>query len=96
MVYTKNQEFKEISTKLKSKATLAMDLLTSGDKDDMIRGDSLWTEITDELWASRLSNELKISLQNSLVNVGQVADIFRNAHRLELERESSFLSHQMQ
>lgn len=96
MVYKKNQDFKEISTKLKSKATLAMDLLTNGDKDDMIRGDSLWTEITDELWASRLSNELKISLQNSLINVGQIPDIFRNAHRLELERESSFLSHQMQ
>ena len=96
MVYKKNQDFKEISTKLKSKATLAMDLLTNGDKDDMIRGDSLWTEITDELWSSRLSNELKMSLQNSLINVGQIPDIFRNAHRLELERESSFLSHQMQ
>ena len=96
MVYKKNEVFKEISRGLKGKATLAMDLLTNGDKDDMLRGGNLWQEITDELWSSRLSNELKISLQNSLINVGSVQDIFRNAHRLELEREASFMSHQMQ
>ena len=54
-----------------------MELLTNGDKDDMIRGSKLWEEITDEVWASRLSNQLKITLQNSLVNVGKVNDMWR-------------------
>jgi hypothetical protein len=81
---------------LSGKATLAMELLTNGDKDDMIRGSKLWEEISDEIWASRLSNQLKVTLQNSIVNVGQVNDIFKNAYRLGLEREAGYLSQQMQ
>ena len=96
MVYKKNEKYREIAKKLNGKATLAMDLLTKGDKDDMIRGEKLWQEITDELYASPLSGQLKIQLQNSLVNAGSIVDIFKNAHRLELEREAAYMSHQMQ
>ena len=96
MVYKKNTYYRDLSKRLSGKATLAMDLLTSGDKDDMIRGSKLWEEITDEVWASRLSNQLKITLQNSLVNVGKVNDMWNNAHRLELDSEAGYLSQQMQ
>ena len=96
MVYKKNTYYRDLSKRLSSKATLAMELLTNGDKDDMIRGSKLWEEISDEIWASRLSNQLKVTLQNSIVNVGQVNDIFRNAYRLGLEREAGYLSQQMQ
>ena len=96
MVYKKNEKYRELSKKLNSKATLAVDLLTNGDKDDMIRGDKLWEEIIDELYASPLSGQLKIELQSRLINAGSIMDIFKNAHRLELEREASFMSHQMQ
>jgi len=95
MVYKKNQVYRDLSKKLTGKATLAMNLLTNGDERDMIRGEKLWQEITDELWASRLSNELKITLQNNLVNAGGIIDIFRNAHKLELGRDAGFLSHQV-
>ena len=96
MVYKKNTYYRDLSKRLSSKATLAMELLTNGDKDDMIRGSKLWEEISDEIWASRLSNQLKVTLQNSIVNVGQVNDIFRNAYRLGLEGEAGYLSQQMQ
>jgi hypothetical protein len=96
MVYKKNTYYRDLSKRLSGKATLAMELLTNGDKDDMIRGSKLWEEITDEVWASRLSNQLKITLQNSLVNVGKVNDMWNNAHRLELDSEAGYLSQQMQ
>jgi hypothetical protein len=96
MVYKKNQVYRDLSKKLTGKATLAMSLLTNGDESDMIRGTKLWEEITDELWASRLSNELKITLQNSLVNVGGIIDVMKNAHRLDLGYEAGVLSQQTQ
>ena len=95
MVFKKNEKYREIRTRLKSKADRAMSLLTEGDQEDFLRGSKLWEEINDELWAMPLSNELKISLQNSLVNAGQIPDVMRNAHKLNLGYSAGLLQQQM-
>ena len=95
MVFKKNEKYREIRTRLKSKADRAMALLREGDKEDFLRGSKLWEEINDELWAMPLSNELKISLQNSLVNAGQLADVMRDSHKLGLGYNAGLLQLQM-
>ncbi len=84
-----------MSTRLKQKATLALSLLTEGDENDMIRGTKLWEEINDEIWSSNLSNQLKTSLQKSLVNVASVPDIMKNAIRIGLDYDAQILQQQM-
>ena len=69
MVFKENQTVRDLRTRLQGKANYAVRLLTEGDKDDMIRGTKLFEEITDEIWASNLSNTLKIQMQNSMVRV---------------------------
>ena len=91
-----NQEYKEFANYQKQKATLALSLLTQGDKDDMLRGTKLWEEINDEVWSSRFSNQLKNSLQRSLVNVAVVPDIMRNAMRLGLQYDAELFRTQTQ
>jgi len=94
IIYKKNNVYKDLRNRLNGKATLAIELLTKGDERDMVRGTKLWQEISDELWASNLSNELKVSLQDSLVNAGAIPDILRNAQRLDLGFEAGLLSQQ--
>ena len=94
IIYKKNKTYKDLRKRLSEKATLAVELLTKGDERDMVRGTKLWQEISDELWASNLSNELKVSLQDSLVNAGAIPDILRNAQRLDLGFEAGLLSQQ--
>ncbi len=72
-----------------------MSLLTEGDQEDFLRGSKLWEEINDEIWSSPLSNELKISIQNSIINAGQIPDIMRNAHKLDLSYSAGLLQQQM-
>lgn len=96
MVFKKNQQYRDMSTRLKQKATLALSLLTEGDEGDMIRGTKLWEEINDEIWSSNLSNQLKTSLQKSLVNVASVPDIMKNAIRIGLDYDAQILQQQMQ
>lgn len=95
MVFKKNEKYREIRTRLKAKADRAMSLLTEGDQEDFLRGSKLWEEINDELWSMPLTNELKISLQNSLINAGQIPDIMRNAHKLNLGYSAGLLQQQM-
>ena len=95
MVFKKNEKYREIRTRLKSKADRAMSLLTEGDQEDFLRGAKLWEEINDELWSMPLTNELKISIQNSIVNAGQIPDIMRNAHKLNLGYSAGLLQQQM-
>ena len=95
MVYKKNDYYRDMSKRLRSKATLADSLLTEGDKDDMIRGLKLRNEISDEIDSSRLSATLKIELQKSLINPDSVINYYRNAIRLGIEYETDLLNQQM-
>lgn len=94
MVFEKNQQYKEMSTRLKSKAALATSLLTDGDESDMIRGHKLWKEINQEIWSSNLSNSLKVQLQNSMPNANAFLPIMKNAIRLGLDYEAQLLEQQ--
>ena len=95
MIFKKNNRYRDMSKRLKSKATLALSLLTEGNESDMIRGTKLWEEINDEIWSSSLSNSLKLELQRSLVRVAAVPDIMRNAMRLGLEFDAQLLNEQV-
>jgi len=95
MVYDKNNYYKEMRKRLKSKATQADNLLTEGDKDDMMRGLKLRQEINDEIYSSRLSNVLKLELQRSLANPDTVIPLVRNAIRLGTEFSADLLANQM-
>ena len=94
MVFKKNNRYRDMSKRLQSKATLALSLLTEGDESDMIRATKLWHEINDEIWSSNLSNQLKLQLQRSLVRVGSVPDIMKNAMRVGLDYEAQLLNQQ--
>lgn len=95
MVYKQNQQYKDFSKRISEKARLANELLTSISKDDMIRGSKLWEQINDEIWAQPFSNELKLSLQKSIVNVNVIPDIMKNALRLDLGSEALLLQQQI-
>jgi hypothetical protein len=96
MVYKKGTKYRDMQKELRGKATLAYNLLTGGDKDDIIRGAKLWEEITDQIWASNLSDRLKVSLQNSLVDTSTIFDILKNAHRQDLSYDAGVMSQQIQ
>jgi hypothetical protein len=96
MVFKENQTVRDLRNRLQGKANYAVRLLTEGDKDDMIRGTKLFEEITDEIWASNLSNILKVQLQNSMTRGETFPDIMKNAMRLGLGYEAQVLQQQMQ
>ena len=96
MVYEANAANKELIKRLREKANIATTLLTEGDKDDILRGTKLWNEVTDELWASNMSNTLKGQTQRSLVNVSVIPDIMRNALRLGTLYDAQLLQQQTQ
>lgn len=96
MVFKKNQAYRDFSKDMKAKATLAVNLLTNGDKDDMLRGTKLWEEISDQIWSSNFSNELKGQLQRGVVRVDSIPEIMRNAMRLGLEFDAELLNQQTQ
>ena len=95
IIFKKNDYYKEMSKRLRSKAILADSLLTEGDKDDMIRGLKLRNEISDEIDSSRLTSTLKIELQKSLINPDSIINTYRNAIRLGIEYETDLLEQQM-
>jgi hypothetical protein len=95
MVYSKNNYYKEMRKRLQSKAIQADNLLTEGDEDDMVRGLKLRQEIQDEIFSSRLSSNLMLELQRSLINPDSVTNYFRNAIRLGLEFPTDMLTQQI-
>lgn len=94
MVFKKSGRYRELSRSLKGDAAQAISLLTTGNKDDMIRGTKLWEEINDTIWSSNLSNSLKLELQRSLIRVEILPEIMRNAMRLGLEYDAELLTQQ--
>jgi len=95
MVFEENAEVKKLTSRLEQKARLATDLLTNGDEGDIVRGDKLWIEISEELWSSNLSYQLKTSIQNRLVNVNAIPNWFKNAQRLDLGPDAALLGQQL-
>ena len=96
MVFKENDKVKKFRKRLQDKANYAVRLLTTGDQSDVEKGTKLYEEISDEIWASNLSNTLKISLQNSVARGESIVDIIKNALRLGLDYEAQVLQQQMQ
>ena len=95
MVYDKNNYYKDMRKRLQSKALQADNLLTEGDKDDMVRGLKLREEIRDEIFSSRLSSSLMLELQRSLINPDSTINYFRNAIRLNMGFATDMLTQQI-
>ena len=94
MVFEETAAVKKLTSRLEQKARLATDLLTNGDERDILRGDRLWQEISEELWSSNLSYQLKTSIQDRLVNVNAIQNWFKNAQRLDLGTDAALLGQQ--
>ena len=95
MVRDENASVRKLTSRLEQKARLATDLLTNGDERDIIRGNKLWEEISEELWSSNLSYQLKTSIQDRLVNVNAIRNWYKNAQRLDLGTDAELLGQQL-
>ena len=94
MVFREGDASRKLEKRLREKANYAITLLTTGGKDDMVKGEKLYYEVNDELWSSNLTNELKVSIQKRLMRGEAIPDIMRNASRLGLEYDAQLLSQQ--
>ena len=94
MVFKEGDASRKLEKRLREKANYAITLLTTGGKDDMVKGEKLYYEVNDELWSSNLTNELKVSIQKRLMRGEAIPDIMRNASRLGLEYDAQLLSQQ--
>ena len=80
--YKETAIVKETRTRLQQKARVALNLLNSGSKDDMIRGDRMWEAINAEISLSPLSKKNKASITRSLVTANDILDLLRTASGL--------------
>ena len=94
MIYSENDAYKTIENDMMRRGRAAINLMSSGDVDEVARGAELFKETTDMLWSSPLSNELKLSLERKLVRGDQFLDISKNAIRLGKTFEAQIMQQQ--
>ena len=94
IIYSETADFKAIEADLLRRARAATLMMESGDQDEMLRGAELFRETTDILWASPLSNELKLATERKLVRGDQMIDIMANAIRLGKDYEAQIMEQQ--
>ena len=82
IIYSANDDYKQIETELLNSARAAIHKLNSSDPNEIVQGQGLWTETLDILWASPLSNELKLQIENRMMSVDQYREILTNAYKL--------------
>lgn len=80
--YKETGQVKEIRTRLQQKARVALNLLNSGDKDDMLRGEGMWKAINVEISFSPLSKPMKASVTRSLVSANDLVDLLRTTTKM--------------
>jgi len=80
--YKETAIVKETRTRLQQKARVALNLLNSGSKDDMMRGDRMWEAINAEISLSPLSKKNKASITRSLVTANDILDLMRTVSGL--------------
>lgn len=95
MVFKENASTKDFEKRLRDKANYATRLMIEGDVDDFNKGAKLWEEINDELWASNLTNQLKVSIQRRIAQGESIPEIYKNALRLGLRYDAEILQQQM-
>jgi hypothetical protein len=94
IIYSANEDFKNIEADLLRRARAATNMMQSGDQEQMLQGAKLFNETTDILWASPLSNELKLATERKLVKGDQMIDIMANAIRLGKTYEAQIMEQQ--
>lgn len=89
-----NQEYQGYRNEILGLSRQALTDMTSSNPEDIETGIQLYGQTMDYLWTLPLSNELKLSIQRSMVNSDQQMQIMRNAIRLGLPYEARIMEQQ--
>ena len=89
-----NQEYLGYRNEILELSRQALTDMTSSNPEDLANGIELYGQTMDYLWTLPLSNELKLSIQRSMVNSDQQMQIMRNAIRLGLSSEARIMEQQ--
>ena len=89
-----NQEYQGYRNEVLELSRQALTDMTSSNPEDLETGIELYGQTMDYLWTLPLSNELKLSIQRSMVNSDQQMQIMRNAIRLGLPYEARIMEQQ--
>ena len=96
MIYKETKVVRDFEKRMRAKSDYAIRLLTEGSKDDMLKGEKLFYEINDELWAQPFSNQIKVQIQKRLARGETFPDMIKNATRLGLEYDAQVFQQQQQ
>ena len=96
MIYKETKVVRDFEKRMRAKSDYAIRLLTEGSKDDMLKGEKLFYEINDELWAQPFSNQIKVQIQKRLARGESFPDMMKNAARLGLEYDAQVFQLQQQ
>lgn len=94
IVREENDEYRGYRNEVLELSRQALTDMTSSSPDDIESGTKLYGQTMDYLWALPLSNELKLSIQKSMVNSDQEMQIMRNAIRLGIPHEARIMEQQ--
>ena len=89
-----NQEYQGYRNEILELSRQALTDMTSSNPEDLQTGIQLYGQTIDYLGTLPLSNELKLSIQRSMVNSDQQMQIMRNAIRLGLPYEARIMEQQ--
>ena len=89
-----NQEYQDYRNEILELSRQALTDMTSSNPEDVEAGLQLYSQTMDYLWTLPLSNELFLSIQESMVNSDQRVQIMRNAIRLGLSYEARIMEQQ--
>ena len=89
-----NDEYRGYRNEVLELSRQALTDMTSSNPEDVETGTKLYLQTMDYLWALPLTNELKTSIQESMVNADQHMQIMRSAMRLGLSYEARIMEQQ--
>jgi hypothetical protein len=85
MISSENDTYTKIQTDILRYSRSAFDMINSGDAQAQQRGAEMLNAAVDMVWASPLSNQLKISLAKRVVQPETLPDVLRQAIRSNLD-----------
>lgn len=85
MISSENDTYTKIQTDILRYSRSAFDMINSGDDQAQQRGAEMLNAALDMVWASPLSNQLKVSLAKRVVQPETLPDVLRQAIRSNLD-----------
>jgi len=85
MISSENDTYTKIQTDILRYSRSAFDMINSGDAQAQQRGAEMLNSALDMVWASPLSNQLKVSLAKRVVQPETLPDVLRQAIRSNLD-----------